>query len=42
MPEPLSAVMLHGMSDFSLLLVPNSRALRAADLRVTLGHSATF
>lgn len=41
MPQNWNAVMPHRISSFLLLLVPNSRALRAADLRVTLGHNAT-
>lgn len=34
--------MLSGICAFFPLLVPNSRALRATALRVTLGHNTTF
>lgn len=42
MPEPLKATALHRINDFFPLLAPNFRMLLAADLRVTLGHNATF
>lgn len=42
MPEHLNTAMLHGIRDFFPPFAPNSRAVCAADLRVTMPLSSSF